>query len=69
MAKRKRKRNVLAIPPSDPPVRPGMIGLSRQVPASIPKPPYAETGDPGPSVSSLVRTPAELDAMRRAGAG
>ena len=68
MAKRKRKRNVLSIPPSDPPIRPGMIGLSRQVPASIPKPPYAETGDPGPSISSLVRSGPELEAMRRAGA-
>ena len=49
-------------------MRPGIIGLSRPVPADIPKPPYAETGDPGPSVSSLIRTVDELDAMRRAGA-
>lgn len=68
MAKRKRKRNATVAPASDPPIRPGIIGLSRSVPANIVKPPYAETGEPGPSVSSLVRTPAELDAMRRAGA-
>jgi methionyl aminopeptidase len=68
MAKRKRKRNAPAMPPPGDPIRPGMIGLSRQVPANIPRPPYAETGDPGPSISSLTRTPAELDAMRRAGA-
>ncbi|MGI9605655.1 MAG: type I methionyl aminopeptidase [Acidimicrobiales bacterium] len=68
MAKRKRKRNTTLAPASDPPVRPGIIGLSRPVPDTIAKPPYATTGDPGVSVSSLVRTPAELDAMRRAGA-
>ena len=68
MAKRKRKRNVASIPVSDPPVRPGIIGLSRQVPDGIPRPPYAETGDPGPSTSPLVRTPDELEAMRKAGA-
>lgn len=68
MAKRKRKKNAVTAPASDPPVRPGIIGLSRSVPSHIVKPPYADSGDPGPSVSSLVRTPAELDAMRRAGA-
>ena len=69
MAKRKRKRtNVETIPPSDPPVRPGIVGLSRIVPDHITKPPYAATGEPGPSTSALVRTPAELEAMRRAGA-
>ena len=68
LAKRKRKRNAAAAPVSDPPVRPGIIGLSRTVPRGIPTPPYATTGEPGPSVSSLVRTPAELEAMRRAGA-
>lgn len=68
MAKRRRKKQQIVAPPSEPPIRPGIIGLSRSVPATIPKPPYAESGDPGPSVSSLVRTPDELDAMRRAGA-
>jgi len=68
MAKRRRKKNAVIAPASDPPVRPGIIGLSRSVPASIVKPPYAKTGDPGPSVSSLIRTPGELQAMRKAGA-
>ena len=69
MAKRKRKRNnVASIPASNPPVRPGIIGLSRQVPDGIARPRYADTGDPGPSTSSLVRTESELAAMRRAGA-
>ena len=68
MAKRKRKKNVVLAPASEPQVRPGIIGLSRTVPSTIVKPPYADSGDPGPSVSSLNRTPAELDAMRKAGA-
>jgi len=37
------------------------------VPASIVRPPYAETGDPGQSSSSVLRTPEEVDRMRRAG--
>jgi len=68
MAKRRRKRQVITAPVSDPPIRPGIIGLSRTVPDHIVKPPYAVTGDPGPSVSSLVRSEPELEAMRKAGA-
>jgi methionyl aminopeptidase len=68
MAKRKRKKNVVLAPASAPAVRPGIIGLSRTVPSTIVKPPYADSGDPGPSVSSLTRTPAEMDSMRKAGA-
>jgi len=68
MAKRRRKKQVVSAPASEPPIRPGIIGLSRSVPADIIKPPYAKTGDPGPSVSSLIRTPDELTAMRKAGA-
>ena len=68
MAKRRRKHKAYTAPVSEPPVRPGIIGLSRAVPNAIAKPPYADSGDPGPSLSSLVRTPAELDAMRTAGA-
>ncbi|RMH79380.1 MAG: type I methionyl aminopeptidase [Actinomyces sp.] len=70
MAKRKRQgspRAVIDVPPSDPPVRPGLLSPPRPVPRHIERPPYARTGDPGPSVSSLVRTPEELAAMRRAG--
>jgi len=68
MAKRKRKRRGPLAPVSEPAIRPGIIGLSRTVPGEITKPPYATTGDPGPSVSSLVRAVDELEAMRKAGA-
>lgn len=68
MAKRKRKRRGPLPPVSEPAIRPGIIGLSRTVPGEIVKPPYAATGDPGPSVSSLVRADDELEAMRKAGA-
>jgi len=39
----------------------------RTVPAGIGRPPYAATGDPGPSQSSSVRTPDEIERMRAAG--
>ena len=70
MAKRKRRTNAAAppVPASDPPVRRGLVSPRRMVPRGIERPPYAATGDPGPSVSDLVRTPDELDAMRRTGA-
>ena len=70
MAKRKKHRGRTALldaPPSLPPVRPGIVGLGRPVPPEITRPPYAATGDPGPSRSSAVSTPDELVAMRRAG--
>lgn len=68
MAKRKRKgATALLAPLSDPPVQPGLVGPPRTVPASIARPPYALSGDPGPSVSDVVRTPEEIAAMRRAG--
>ncbi|MDG1465410.1 MAG: type I methionyl aminopeptidase [Acidimicrobiales bacterium] len=66
MVKRKRRQAPLA-PRSEPPVRPGLLSPMRYVPASIGRPPYAETGDPGPSSSSNVRTPDEVERMRRAG--
>ena len=69
MAKRKRKnRGVVGAAPSLPPVEPGLLSPTRRVPAEIERPPYAFDGDPGPSVSSLTRTPDELAAMRRTGA-
>ncbi len=37
------------------------------MPRDIPRPPYAVTGDPGPSVLPLVRTPDEIATLRRAG--
>lgn len=68
----KRKRNRIrrsnGAQPSLPPVRPGMQSPRRSVPLDIPRPPYALTGDPGPSVLPLVRTPDEIESMRRAGA-
>ncbi len=69
MAKRKRKGGTAVLaPPSDPPVMAGLVGPPRTVPAGIARPPYALSGEPGPSVSDVVRTPDEIDAMRRAGA-
>ncbi len=68
MAKRKRRHGpVHAAARSEPPVRAGLTSPTRRVPAEIPRPPYALTGNPDPSVSSLVRTPDEIAAMRRAG--
>ncbi|MDE0216774.1 MAG: type I methionyl aminopeptidase, partial [bacterium] len=69
MAKRKRARTALLerVPVSDPPVRPGLIGPRRRVPRHIERPPYARTGEPGPAVSPMVRSSAEIEAMRRAG--
>lgn len=67
----KRKRRSVPIPgadPSYPPVAPGLLSPPRRVPSGITRPPYAATGEPGPSVSSLTRTPDELAAMRRTGA-
>ncbi len=72
----KRKRRVAAgvgagsVPVSRPPVRPGLVSSRRGVPSGIERPPYASLpgGEPHPPASSLVRTPAELDAMRRTGA-
>ena len=70
MAKRKRKgpRRTVVAPVSDPPIRPHMQSPRRQVPKEIARPPYAVTGDPGPSVLPIVRTSDEIDAMRHAGA-
>lgn len=70
MAKRKRKggRTALLAPPSDPPIRPGLVSPRRTVPGSVARPPYALSGEPGPSVLPLVRTPDEIASMRKAGA-
>ena len=69
MAKRKRSRGATLdrVPVSDPPVRPGLIGPRRRVPRHIERPPYARTGEPGPAVSPMVRSSAEIEAMRQAG--
>lgn len=74
MAKRKRRQpptvDPSRVPVSDPPVRPGLVAPRRSVPRGIERPPYALSadGEPGKSVSPLVRTAAELKAMRRTGA-
>ncbi len=69
MAKRKRRNGPATdIAPSLPPVAAGLLSPMRRVPPEISRPPYAITGDPGLSVSSLIRTADEIDAMRRTGA-
>jgi methionyl aminopeptidase len=69
MAKRKRRSEpVNQVEPSFPPVTPGLQSPTRRVPADVERPPYALSGDPGPSVSSFTRTPEEIEAMRRTGA-
>tara|TARA_B100000029_G_scaffold43104_1_gene39959 strand:+ start:3904 stop:4803 length:900 start_codon:yes stop_codon:yes gene_type:complete len=54
-------------PPSIPPVEAGIVSPTRLVPANIKKPPYALTGDPGNSISSLVRDGDEIKRMEKAG--
>ena len=69
MAKRKRRNGpVSKVAPSLPPVTAGLQSPTRRVPSEIARPPYAVSGDPGPSVSAFTRTPAETEAMRRTGA-
>lgn len=50
------------------PVAPGLVSSTRQVPPQVERPPYAVSGDPGQPSSSLIRTEAELEAMRNTGA-
>ncbi len=66
VAKRKRKK-LSTVQASLPPVRPGMLSPMRTVPISINRPPYAMTGNPGPPMSSNVRTEEEAQKMRLAG--
>jgi methionyl aminopeptidase len=66
MSKR-RHRTALLDPPPSPPVRRGMVSPRRTVPAGIPRPDYAVTGEPRPRDSRAVRTPEEIEAMRVAG--
>ncbi|MBC8194401.1 MAG: type I methionyl aminopeptidase [Actinobacteria bacterium] len=66
MAKRKTRLQDQA-PRSEPPVRPGLLSPTRSVPSHIGLPPYAVTGDPGPTTSSNFRTDDEIALMRRAG--
>jgi methionyl aminopeptidase len=54
------------IPRSGP--KPGLAPLRRTVPASIGKPPYADTGQPPPGRGASVQTPEIIERMRVAGA-
>ncbi|HAY51214.1 MAG: type I methionyl aminopeptidase [Acidimicrobiaceae bacterium] len=64
----KRKTKTPKVPASLPPVRQGLVSPKRDVPSGILRPPYAQTGDPGPSVLPLIRTENEIESMRKAGA-
>ena len=66
MARRKNRTLTLPPPPS-PPVTPGLQSPRRSVPASIPRPEYALTGEPNSREGRAVRTPEEIEAMRVAG--
>ena len=69
MAKRKRRNSRGSdASASLPPVTAGLLSPPRRVPIEIQRPPYALTGDPGPSVSGFVRSADEISAMRRTGA-
>ncbi len=48
-------------------VQPGFISPTRPVSSDIVRPPYALSGDPGPSSTSLVRSREEISAMRQTG--
>ena len=48
-------------------VRPGALSPWRTVPDRIPRPPYAETGEPLPWEEPLVKSPDVIARMRRAG--
>ncbi len=64
---KRRRRTVPVAPVSEPPVRPGLVSPRRKVPAEINRPPYSQTGDPGPASSPSIRTKDEVVRMRRAG--
>ncbi len=48
------------------PIRPGNLSPTRTVPESIPRPDYALTGTPQRSDPPLIKTPEEIERMRRA---
>lgn len=66
MAKRK-KRTGNPPPPPSPPVTAGLVSPGRTVPAGIPRPDYALSGEPSDRDSRAIRTPEEIEAMRVAG--
>ncbi|MGQ0832200.1 MAG: type I methionyl aminopeptidase [Microthrixaceae bacterium] len=48
-------------------VRPGRVSAMRSVPAGIPRPPYADSGEPVRVRENPVQTPDVIERMRRAG--
>jgi methionyl aminopeptidase len=50
------------------PVRAGLVGLPRTVPADIGRPPYAATGQPPAPTTDYVSSPDVIERMRAAGA-
>jgi methionyl aminopeptidase len=48
-------------------IRPGLVGLRRTVPASIERPPYADSGQPPASRGTSVQTPEIIERMRVSG--
>lgn len=53
--------------PSTESVRPGTVSPRREVPAGVVRPDYAASGEPVKTTEPLVRDPALIDTMRRAG--
>jgi methionyl aminopeptidase len=75
MAKRKKKRSAAspagggtATLTRAKPLRPGLVGLPRAVPAAIGRPPYATTGEPPGPDPDPVSSPDVIRRMRAAGA-
>ena len=67
--KYKRCHKAAERPPVARPVRPGTLSVRRDVPAGIGRPPYAETGSPGPRrTDGDVKSPEQIVRMRAAGA-
>ena len=50
-----------------PTVQPGLVSPMREVPGHIPRPSYADSGQPGRQRGSLIKTPEVIERMRRAG--
>jgi methionyl aminopeptidase len=48
-------------------VLPGRVSPARTVPLAIPRPDYAETGEPGRRDEPMVKSPEVIEAVRRAG--
>ena len=65
MAKRKEEPNRADVSPSLPPVQPGLLSPTCAFPPTSSAP--AVTGDPGPSISSLTRTPTNSPRSHRCG--